>query len=153
MTAKKFRQNSLVPGGDVSETENRERLAAYLTDLIEGYAWAHTGEEAAAHTATVLGWRPPARVVNSAADLDALPDDSIIRTCYGTVTQKVDDCWEVPNEVGRYLSESVDLPATVLYEPEPDPYDGMTNEDVEPLPDDWYRDVDDDAEHQGNADA
>lgn len=100
------------------DNEIRTQLAAYLTNLIEGYAWADTGDEAAEHVVTVLGWRPPARIIDSAADLDSLPDGSIIRMRYGTAAQKVDEAWEIPNEVGRCLSEAIDLPATVLFEPE-----------------------------------
>ena len=66
----------------------------------------------------IPGWRPPPRVITDAADLDSLPDDTIIRTRYGTAAQRIDEAWEIPNEVGRCLSESIDLPATVLYLPE-----------------------------------
>lgn len=56
---------------DTSHYENE--LAAYLHDLIEGYAWADTGVEAAEHIVTVLGWRPAStRVVETPAQLAAV---------------------------------------------------------------------------------
>jgi hypothetical protein len=64
------------------------------------------------------GWSPPARVIESAEDLEALPDRTVIRTGYDTAAQKSDDVWEFPNEVGQFTSEAVDLPATVLWQPE-----------------------------------
>lgn len=64
------------------------------------------------------GWRPPARRIETAEELDALPDRSIILMHFDTVAQKSDDVWEVPNEVGQYLSDDIDLPATVLWQPE-----------------------------------
>lgn len=89
--------------------------------------WTSTGagwnahEEIREHIADVIlaaGWQPRGCVVTSAADLDALQDNTIIRTRYGTAAQKVDEAWEIPNEVGRCLSEAIDLPATVLWSPE-----------------------------------
>lgn len=64
------------------------------------------------------GWRPPVRVITSAEELDALPDRTIIRSGYDTAAQKSEDVWEFPNEVGQFTSEAVDLPATVLWQPE-----------------------------------
>lgn len=66
------------------------------------------------------------RVIETAEELDALPDRSIIQMhCgsilqmhYDTVAQKSDDVWEVPNEVGQYTSDAIDLPAIVLWRPE-----------------------------------
>ncbi|MGW5387167.1 hypothetical protein [Nocardia sp. NPDC003963] len=56
----------------------RADLAEYCTNLIEGIAFADTGEEAAEHIATTLRWRPPARVIEHAAELDALPAGSVV---------------------------------------------------------------------------
>jgi hypothetical protein len=67
---------------------------------------------------TSAGWRPPARVLTTVEELDALPDDTIIHTRYGTAAQRIDEAWEIPNEVGRYLGEAIDLPATVLWMPD-----------------------------------
>lgn len=62
------------------------------------------------------GWRPPARVITTVEELDTLPDTTIVRARFGTTAQKSEDAWEFPNEIGRYLGEIVDLPATVLWE-------------------------------------
>lgn len=103
--------------GVVSE---RDQLRARITELESANANLDEAFRAAADQAHQLAgeWRPPARIITAVADLDALPDDAIIRTRYGTAAQRIDEAWEVPNEVGRCLSEAIDLPAAVLYEPE-----------------------------------
>ncbi len=55
--------------------------------------------------------------ITTAEELDALPEGAVIRSRYGTAAQKTEDAWEFPNEVGRSLSEIIDLPATVLWAP------------------------------------
>lgn len=67
------------------------------------------------------GWRPPARQIETAAELEALPAEAIICLLYGTAAQKAGDVWEFPNVVGQFLGESFDLPVTVLWTP--DDYD------------------------------
>ncbi len=57
---------------------DRDTLAAYLTSFVEREAWADTAEEAAEYIESALRWRPPAREITTAAELDALPDDSIV---------------------------------------------------------------------------
>jgi len=56
--------------------------------------------------------------ITTVEELDALPEGTVIRSRYGIVAQKAEDAWEFPNEVGRSLGEIIDLPATVLWNPE-----------------------------------
>jgi hypothetical protein len=67
-----------------------------------------------------LGWRPALRVIETSSELDALPDRTVVLTCRNTAVQKTDEAWEFPNEVGQCLSEAIELPVLVLWQPEVD---------------------------------
>lgn len=71
-----------------------------------------------------LGWRPPARVVTTVEELDALVAHTVVRYCtrygWGTAEKVACDRWW-PAGVVVYLTNTQVLrhgPATVLYEPE-----------------------------------
>lgn len=99
---------------------DREQLAAILREhsMPSSESDFPADEfECCADAVLAAGWRPSAQVMETVESLHALPDETIVRSCYGTAVQKVDDVWEFPGEVGRYLCESVDLPATVLWRP------------------------------------
>ena len=98
----------------ISHTEN-------LTD--EEGSWALPEDVADAILAA--GWRPPVRVVTTVGDLDTLPDRTVIVAADYTILQCVGSGqpdWDGNvwcDEEARWLgSADVDLPATVLYEPE-----------------------------------
>ncbi len=110
------------------DTEPCDELVLYLDRLIGGSAWADTGQEAVKHIATVLGWRPPARILTDAADLDSLPIMSVV-LAYGVAHQAIPGlgsvrlAWVKPT--GQSAQSSAELLAatrgkgvTVLYEPE-----------------------------------
>lgn len=97
---------------------DRDTLTAYLDSLIEGEAWADTGAEAAEHITSVLGWRPPAQVISTVAELDALPDRTVVLDAYGDVFQRRAGRWRTcdtaslgSEKVARYG------PLTVLFVP------------------------------------
>lgn len=60
------------------------------------------------------GWRPPARVVTTEEERDALPDLAVIRDSEGTVAELVFGLWYSSDG----LIVGLRLPATVLWEPE-----------------------------------
>lgn len=71
------------------------------------------------------GWRPPARVVTTVEEVDALPDRSVVvaanRTilqCVGSVQPDWDGNVWCDEESRWWGSGDVTLPATVLWEPE-----------------------------------
>lgn len=110
--------------------ESHEQLAVYCSRLLEGAAWADTGEEAAKHIERELSWRPPARAIEGTDDFDALRSGAILRVTNGTTTsvwRKVGRQWE-STEIGTgELCDSIDLDdfcrdedatATVIFEPE-----------------------------------
>lgn len=91
-------------------------------------AWADLGDDVhkiwhrsfTRHGAALVdaGWRPPPTVISTRADLDALPDGTVVREPNGGVAVKSEDCWELPNTIGQYTGDAINLPVTVLYMPE-----------------------------------
>ena len=76
--------------------------------------------EAVADELIERGWRPPARVVTTVQELDALPVGSIVRDVErAALDEKWDDnMWaEVAYEY-TFSSSMIHTPAIVLYEPE-----------------------------------
>ena len=64
----------------------------------------------------VAGWRPPARVVTTVAELDALTDGAVVIDAAGFVMMKPSRSWLVPGEEYPYHPSATDLPATVVLE-------------------------------------
>ncbi len=106
----------------MSDTTPRDQLAELLADdwnpdrdpiltaMFRDYA----------QTILDAGWRPPARVVTTVEELDALPVGSIVRDVErAAIDEKWDDnTWaEVAYEY-TFSSSSIHTPATVIYEPE-----------------------------------
>lgn len=98
-----------------------------LADLIYRLD-CYDNEVAAASAAALLlaaGVRPPARVVETTENLDALPVGAIVRTSEGRIAEKVakwnhqhDEWAEAREEFTCGSDELDDLPAVVLWEPE-----------------------------------
>ena len=113
----------------MSDTTARDQLADIISRVatFEEGSWALPEDVADAIIAA--GWRPPARVVTTVEELDALamgtvimegdhgtPDDTGwgFKTMPG-VFHRFPDGWHVVAGIGEHAS---DLPATVLWEPE-----------------------------------
>jgi hypothetical protein len=77
-------------------TSDRDTLTAYLTSFVEREAWADTAEEAAEYIESALRWRPPAQVITTAAELDALPRWSIV-VIDNVAVQRTDNDWRAMN--------------------------------------------------------
>ncbi|MBF6289292.1 hypothetical protein [Nocardia cyriacigeorgica] len=88
----------------------------------------YDNEDAAAGAAALLlaaGVRPPARVIETTENLDALPVGAVVRTGEGRIAEKVakwnhqhDEWAEAREEFTCGSDELDDLPALVLWEPE-----------------------------------
>jgi len=70
-----------------------------------------------AEAAIAAGWRPPSKIINDPAELDNLPDDTVILDALGVSWQLHDNMW-AGAVTGSLTAEQVPLPATVLYTPE-----------------------------------
>lgn len=64
------------------------------------------------------GWRPPARVVNSVEELEALPPFAVIRTRQGKTLEKLSHGWYQACIDDPYTVFPTWLPATVLFSPD-----------------------------------
>ena len=106
----------------MSDTTPREQIAQIIEramrnmwdDMLDDTAECAT-EVAAAIIAA--GWRPPARVVSTVEEFDALVDGAVIRDSGECVAERWLGMWYVTGG-GRYGGIELALPATVLYEPE-----------------------------------
>lgn len=105
---------------------DRDTLAAYLDAFGEQRAWADTGAEAAEHIVSVLGWRPPARVIETDEECDALPVGTIVLDNFSAGCTRVHRDpyigWVRATSALRsrmgHQQHRPWLPATVLYTPE-----------------------------------
>lgn len=103
----------------MSDTTPRDQLAQIIERALRNM-WDDTTEYAkdVADEIQEAGWRPPARVVTTVEEAEALPWRTVIRDSAGVVAELVFGLW--------YSSDGwiVDLrlPATVLYEPEEEPH-------------------------------
>ena len=120
----------------MSDTTSRDQLAQIIEkDFYDGRSgWLSQEDEQRAirrmaEAIIAAGWRPPARVVTTVEELDALavgtvimegdhgtPDDTGwgFKTMPG-VFHRFPDGWHVVAGIGEHAP---DLPATVLWEPE-----------------------------------
>jgi len=110
----------------MSDTTPRDQLAQIIEDhYYDGrsgwisYENRQKAIERMANKILAAGFRPPARVVTTVEELDALPEGTVIRDREGTVAESWDGVWH-SSEGGCYGHEILALPATVLYEPEED---------------------------------
>lgn len=104
----------------MSDTTPRDRLGLTISAYRRNAEVAWDDDLRLADHLLNLGWRPPARVVTTVEELDALPVGSIVRDVErAALDEKWDDnMWaEVAYEY-TFSSRSIHLPALVLYEPE-----------------------------------
>ncbi|WP_327139393.1 hypothetical protein [Nocardia sp. NBC_01327] len=105
---------------------DRESLAALIEDLGEwcgtdGCAGIPRDADEIVAVVVKAGWRPAARVIETAAALDGLPADSVVLDPGGVA-------WQLDSEGHRWASacggprrvyvDGIDLPVTVLWQPE-----------------------------------
>ena len=112
----------------MSYTEARDRLAQIINeymgaDVPETVADKHEPVDADYATADAIlaaGWRPPARVVTTVEELDALPVGSIVRDVERAALDEKwdDDTWAEAGYEYTFSSRSIHLPAAVIYDPE-----------------------------------
>ena len=76
-------------------------------------AWTDQAPVDLAYAIRLFGYRK-LRMVRTAAQLDSLPDDSVVLAETDGPLTKMGDWWHMPS--GEMRSENVILPATVLYE-------------------------------------
>lgn len=96
----------------------------YVRTLNNGHGVMERSEQGIIAAAAIIsaGYRKP-RTITTAGELDALPDESVVRSDFGVIHEK--DCdfdsdepyWSCVGIDGRYGSGRVTLPATVIYEP------------------------------------
>lgn len=120
-------------------SNERDELADLIEDAVDDAIYnaadappSLTGIVATRAADAVLGagWRPPARLVYTVEELDALPEGSVIRTAgYGgqyapRIAEKNDvalgiSYWQVANDdsIDVTSDELDDLPAEVIHEP------------------------------------
>ena len=116
----------------MSDTTPREQLAQIIAEspvnalgdtLYDAYFNVAPDMEKLATAILAAGFRPPARVVTTVEELDALVAHTVVRYCtrygWGTAEKVACDRWW-PAGVVVYLTNTHVLhhgPATVLYEP------------------------------------
>lgn len=92
-----------------------------LADLIwdkGACKWRQPGPNEVAEAILNEGYREPARIITTVEELDALAENTVIRDAEHATMQFI-DCkwWSVANSL-PWPADAVDLPATVLHEPE-----------------------------------
>lgn len=66
-----------------------------------------------------------ARVIETREELDALPDESVVRSDFGVIHEKRVEfdtnrvVWVCPGDTDEHTAGKITLPATVLHEPTP----------------------------------
>ena len=106
----------------MSDTTPRDQLAELVAkspvndegDTLDDSYWDVMPKvEMIADAIIAAGWRPPVRVVTTVEELDALPEGSVIMEDGGRAYLKTGlGVWEPDGPTW-----TLDLPATVLYEP------------------------------------
>ena len=104
----------------MSDTTPRDQLAQIIYDTLNGQYGDFTMPDDAADEIIRAGWRPPARIVTTVEELDALPVGSIVRDDERAALDEKwdDDMWAEVGYESTFYSSSIHTPATVLYEPE-----------------------------------
>jgi hypothetical protein len=98
---------------------SRDELALILRDAADAAVAAGLPVltyDGYADAAIAAGWRPAATLITDPAELDGLPDRSVILDALGRPMQRSDNRWlgtaSAPSE-----AQQVPLPATVLHLP------------------------------------
>jgi len=108
-------------------SEEIEELAASLNDALENFYEPFDWHEATRIATRLLaaGYRKP-RTITTVEELDALPGESVIRDASGipyeldyTLGNPADKWWVATGMIERLENRHIELPATVLYAPEP----------------------------------
>lgn len=97
----------------------RDELASILRDAADAAIAAGVPVltyDGYADAAITAGWRPPCRVITDPAELDDLPDGSVILDALGVPRKLTDNLW-VGTSSGALPAQQVPLPATVLHIP------------------------------------
>lgn len=93
-------------------------LSEFGPGATAGSSW-RLNPTAAADRILAAGYRKP-RTITTAEELDGLPYGSVVLDAARATATKLDaDYWEVAGFASHFRVEAIDLPATVLYEPEP----------------------------------
>ena len=101
----------------MSDTTPRDQLGLTIYDTLNGQYGDFNMPDDAAEAILNAGWRPPARVVSTWEELEALPEESIILDA-GVPAYLLDGLWSYPADQSDYEAGEIKLPVTVLYEPE-----------------------------------
>jgi hypothetical protein len=94
----------------------RDELASILRDAADAAIAAGLPVltyEGYADSAITAGWRPAPTVITDPAELDDLPDRTVILDAVGVPLQLIDNRW-VGTVSGPAAAQQVPLPATVL---------------------------------------
>jgi hypothetical protein len=112
-------------------SSDRDKLAGILREATGGYTRTPPFFQRIADAVLAAGWRPPAQLLESMKDLDAVPVGTIIRTSTGRAAVK-ESQYDAPDAHGNYSEWSVaegydgslcgsdeldDLPAVLLWSP------------------------------------
>lgn len=107
----------------MTDTTPRDKLAQIIERALRNM-WDDTTEYAkdVADEIQEAGWRPPARVVTTVEEVEALADMTVVlesgrNWCF--VSRKLgNNYWLADGIEDAFPSVDIGLPATVLYEPE-----------------------------------
>ncbi|MGI5223023.1 hypothetical protein [Nocardia sp. CA-290969] len=124
------------PAQRITENPMPEREPAEQLRIIDRALWVdHGGGSLSALTGELPIWaddwaerivaavnRPPARVIRYRAELDRLPDDTVIHWeaedgLSRGILEKGDDRWWAPGAAHSIITDYLTLPVTVLYSP------------------------------------
>jgi hypothetical protein len=110
-----------IPGGE--SLQDRWRGASASARKSEHHWPADCLAEAADVLDHMEGWRPPPRRIETIAELESLPEYTVVRWeapdgLSRGVIERFDGAWWSPGHHAQLLPERISLPATVLWEPE-----------------------------------
>jgi len=88
-----------------------------LHTIISALVFDRDDARMAADALYALGWRPPAQVVETAEELDALPEGTVVRDAEGYVVERNADGYGSMAGGATEWWAALPLPATVLWDP------------------------------------
>ncbi len=102
----------------MSDIDDQDDVEATLGDLIVASIEKSGGLDfnRLAERILAAGWRPPARVIETYEELNALLNGAVVRDDYGTVFERCpgQGMWFM---TGDEMPQGVALPVTLLWEP------------------------------------